>query len=89
MASETQLRSKKELIERFIAENLPLIRDRENIPEEFESFWTTEKQKALEGISKEENLDQAKLNRVIANYLFTEKKPLRDEVIDTMNKTRS
>lgn len=86
MASETQLRSKKELIERFIAENLPLIRDRENIPEEFESFWTTEKQKALEGISKEENLDQAKLNRVIANYLFTEKKPLRDEVIDTMNK---
>lgn len=86
MASETQLRSKKELIERFIAENLPLIRDRENIPEEFESFWTTEKQKALESLSKEENLDQAKLNRVIANYLFTEKKPLRDEVIDTMNK---
>lgn len=84
MASETQLRSKKELIERFISENLPLITDRENIPEEFESFWTVEKMKALEDLSINENLDQEKLNKLIANYLFTEKQPLRDEVIDTM-----
>ncbi|PTX44187.1 type I restriction enzyme R subunit [Christiangramia gaetbulicola] len=84
MASETQLRSKKELIERFISENLPLITDRENIPEEFENFWTVEKMKALEDLSINENLDQEKLNKLIANYLFTEKQPLRDEVIDTM-----
>lgn len=84
MGSEAQLRSKKELIERFISENLPLITDRENIPEEFESFWTVEKMKALENLSIVENLDQEKLNKLIANYLFTEKQPLRDEVIETM-----
>ena len=84
MGSEAQLRSKKELIERFISENLPLITDRENIPEEFESFWTVEKMKALEDLSINENLDQEKLNKLIANYLFTEKQPLRDEVIETM-----
>lgn len=84
MASETQLRSKKELIERFIAENLPLITERENIPDEFENFWTVEKMKALEALSIDENLDQEKLNKLIADYLFTEKQPLRDEVIETM-----
>jgi type I restriction enzyme, R subunit len=84
MGSEAQLRSKKELIERFITENLPMITDRENIPEEFESFWTVEKMKALEDLSIDENLDQEKLNKLIANYLFTEKQPLRDEVIETM-----
>lgn len=84
MSSETQLRSKKELIDRFISENLPMILDRDNIPEEFESFWTLEKQKALEGLSTEENLDLDMLNKLISNYLFTEKQPLRDEVIETM-----
>lgn len=84
ISSETQLRSKKELIDRFISENLPLIIDRDNIPEEFESFWTLEKQKALEGLSKDENLDLEMLNKLISSYLFTEKQPLRDEVVETM-----
>ena len=37
-------------------------------------------------VSEEENLDKNKLQDVIGKYLFTEKKPLRDDVIGLLNK---
>lgn len=89
LASETQLRSKKELIERFIAENLPLITDSELVADEFESFWTIEKKKAILKLAKEENLDYQKLVDLVSNYLFTNKEPLRDAIIAVMNERPS
>ena len=85
MSGDAQMRSKRELIERFIQENLPHIDDSDNIPEEFENYWSKERLLAIENLSKEENLDVEKLQEVIGNYLFTEKKPLRDEIIGMMN----
>ncbi|WP_176132729.1 type I restriction endonuclease subunit R, EcoR124 family [Salegentibacter holothuriorum] len=61
-----------------------MIIDRDDIPEEFESFWALEKQNALEELSNEENLNQEKLNKLISTFSFTEKQPLSDEVIETM-----
>jgi type I restriction enzyme R subunit len=87
--SEIQLRGKKELIEKFIEENLPLVRDSEFVADAFDMFWTTEKKKAIVNLSKEENLDFKKLVDVVSNYLFTEKEPLRDEVIAVMNERPS
>ena len=89
LASESQLRSKKELIERFIAENLPLITDSELVADEFESFWTIEKKKAILKLAKEENLDYQKLVDLVSNYLFTNKEPLRDAIIAVMNERPS
>jgi type I restriction enzyme R subunit len=89
LASETQLRSKKELIEKFIEENLPLITDSELVANEFESFWTVEKKKAILKLAKEENLDYKRLVDLVSNYLFTEKEPLRDEIIEVMNERPS
>ncbi|MEW2920112.1 type I restriction endonuclease subunit R [Muricauda sp. ANG21] len=89
LASETQLRSKKELIEKFIEENLPLITDSELVANEFESYWTVEKKKAILKLAKEENLDYKKLVDLVSNYLFTEKEPLRDEIIAVMNERPS
>ncbi|MEN8122698.1 MAG: type I restriction endonuclease subunit R [Bacteroidota bacterium] len=86
MTGDAQMRSKRELIERFIQENLPAIDDSDNIPEEFENYWSKEKLLAIEKLSIEENLDSVKLQEVIGNYLFTEKKPLRDEIIGMLNK---
>jgi type I restriction enzyme R subunit len=85
MTGDTQMRSKRELIEKFIQDNLPHIDDSDNIPEEFESFWSAEKLEALAKLSKEENLDSKKLEVVIGNYLFTEKAPMRDDVIAMLN----
>ncbi len=85
LASDSHLRSKKELIERFIEENLPLVRDSDLIADEFDMYWTHEKKKAVKELSEDENLDYKKLIDVISNYLFTEKLPLRDDVIDLLN----
>lgn len=85
LTSDTQLRSKKELIERFIEENLPLVQDSELVADEFDSYWTIEKKKAIIQLSEEEDLDYNRLVDIISNYLFTEKIPLRDDVIGLLN----
>ena len=89
ISGDAQLRSKRELIEKFIRENLPEISDTDDIPEEFENYWNEERKQALVKLSKEENLDADKLQKVIGNYLFTEKKPMRDEVIGLLNQRPS
>ncbi|MBP9152391.1 MAG: type I restriction endonuclease subunit R [Flavobacteriales bacterium] len=89
MAGNTELRSKRELVEKFIKEHLPNIDDSEDVEEVFDAFWTEERKKALDAISTEEKLNAEKLEKVIGNYLFTEKKPLRDDVIGMMEKRPS
>ncbi|MFN7776748.1 type I restriction endonuclease subunit R, EcoR124 family, partial [Flavobacterium sp.] len=82
LSGEADLRSKRELIERFIKENLPIIEDSETIPQEFDKFWNEEQVKAFNKIVSEENLSPEKTERLIENYLFSEQEPLRDEVLD-------
>jgi type I restriction enzyme R subunit len=79
--TEVSLRSKRELIERFIQESLPHIEDTDTIPEEFEKFWNVEQKKALQQMIKTENLSEEKTERLIENYLFTEREPLRKEIL--------
>lgn len=85
IAGETNLRSKRELIEKFIEENLPLVKDTEEIPQEFENFWSKEQQKAFNKLVEEENLDKQKTQRLIEDYLFAEREPLRDELLNLLN----
>jgi type I restriction enzyme, R subunit len=84
MSSELQLRSKKELIEKFINKNLPEITDPLDIQENFETFWKVERNKAFEELCNEEKIVPIKLENLIGNYLFTERKPLRDDIIETL-----
>lgn len=85
IAGEAHLRSKRELIERFIQENLPHIEDSDNIPDEFEKYWNEEQLAAFQKLCAEENLSDAKVEKVIADYLFSEREPLRDEVLDLID----
>lgn len=89
LSGDVQLRSKRELIEKFIQENLPHIEDPEDIADEFFAFWDEEQQAAIMELVKEENLDEAKTQKVISDYLFTEQKPLRDDIIDAMKERPS
>jgi len=81
LAGEAKLRSKRELIERFIEENLPHITDVDEIPDEFTRYWRVEETRAIEAMCKEENLAPDKLQALLDNYIFTEREPLRDEVL--------
>ena len=89
LVGETQLRSKRELIEQFINSNLPLIEDADAIPEAFEQYWLVEQKKAIDKLVTEENLKSQELERVIGDYIFTEKKPMRDDVIGMLNERPS
>ncbi|MGV7107493.1 type I restriction endonuclease subunit R [Flavobacterium sp. U410] len=86
--TEVSLRSKRELIEKFIQESLPHIEDTDTIPEEFEKFWNGEQEKALQELVKTENLSEEKTERLIENYLFTEREPLRKEILDLRKEGR-
>lgn len=86
--TEVSLRSKRELIEKFIQESLPHIEDTDTIPDEFEKFWTVEQEKALQELVKTENLSEEKTERLIENYLFTEREPLRKEILDLRKEGR-
>ncbi len=80
--NEATLRSKRELIEKFIKENLPLITDSAEIPEAFETFWSEQQRIAFEQLVLQEGLSAERTERLIEAYLFAERPPLRDEVLE-------
>ncbi|MCH7410194.1 type I restriction endonuclease subunit R [Belliella sp. DSM 111904] len=82
LSTEATLRSKRELIEKFILENLPVISDPDNITTAFEEFWNEEQQKEFSKIVQEENLSAERTEKLIEDYLFAERDPLRDEVLE-------
>lgn len=82
LGSEVSLRSKRELIEKFIQDHLPAIEDTDDIPETFEKFWNDEQDKAIKLLVNEEGLSEERTERLVENYIFAEREPLRDEILD-------
>ena len=82
--SQVNLRSKKELIEKFIDENMQGITDSDNIENEFEKFWEEEKEKAYDTLCEEENLLCDEVRKVVDTYIYEERKPLKDDVAKTL-----
>ncbi len=80
--THTQLRSKRELIEKFISQNIPEIEDTDSIPQEFDKFWVEEQRTAFNELVKSENLSIERTEQLIEKYLFAEREPLREEVLD-------
>ncbi|NQY66707.1 MAG: type I restriction endonuclease subunit R, partial [Flavobacteriales bacterium] len=56
LTGDVELRSKRELIEKFISDYLDNIKDVEDIPEEFEKYWSDQKVLAIGKLCEEENL---------------------------------
>lgn len=80
--TEVTLRSKRELIEKFISENLPDIINADDITSEFEQYWSKEKQDAFDKMVSEESLSPDRTEKLIEDYLFAERTPMRDEVLE-------
>jgi type I restriction enzyme R subunit len=84
LGGDIDLRSKRELIERFIQENLPLIDNADNIQDEFEKYWQEQKILALEKLCSEEQLDKEQFKALIEAYIFSGQDPLRDDVLNCL-----
>ncbi|WP_299016879.1 type I restriction endonuclease subunit R [uncultured Polaribacter sp.] len=85
LGGDVKLRSKRELIEKFIEENLPNITDADAITDEFEQFWKEEKFLALSKICKEENLDQQQFNALIQSYTYNGQEPIRQDIFKCLD----
>ena len=77
-AGDIELRSKRELIEKFIDSNLPNLTNAAEIPDDFEDFWEQERVAAFDSLCKEEGLNPEKLKSVIDRYVYTGKKPEKE-----------
>ncbi len=80
LGGDIELRSKRELIEKFILENLPLIDNADDIQDEFEKYWMDQKVLALNALCEEEHLDKEQFKALIEAYIFSGRDPLREDV---------
>lgn len=84
MATETQLRSKRKLIEAFINENLPKIKSTENVITAFDGYWQVKQAEALSDLCDEEKIKPDELEKILSNYMFSGSFPKEDEIADAL-----
>jgi len=79
------LRSKRELIEKFINDSMPSLSADQNIKQVFSDFWTDEKQEAIRQLCAKEGMDQEAVLQMLDTYQFTGKEPLRETVFAALD----
>ncbi|MEP3296059.1 MAG: type I restriction endonuclease subunit R [Pseudoruegeria sp.] len=84
LGSERHLRSKRELIEKFIEEHMSSIPQGQTVAEAFNGFWDEEKSNAINDICINEKLDPDAFKAMIEQYHFTGKKPLQGEIVSAL-----
>jgi type I restriction enzyme R subunit len=89
MSGEHQLRSKRDLIEKFIKQNIPEIEKSEDVEKVFENFWTKEKEEAVARIVTEEGLDKDKFVELVDNYVWSDSKPRGEAIVQSLQKQPS
>lgn len=81
---DIKLRKKKELIQKFIEENLPQVADKNHVEEAFHRFWGKERKESLQQVSETEKIPFDKLEKLINDYLYTQKLPHGKDIVDTL-----
>lgn len=81
---DVRLRRKKELIKKFIQENLPKINKSNDVEKVFQEFWNSERSFALENIANKEDIPLEIFEQVIGDYLYTQKLPKDQEIADLL-----
>lgn len=85
VAGEVQLRSKRELIEKFIEENLPKLTATDNVLSEFGDYWDKHKQAAFEKLCADEKIQPEQLQKLLQTYEFASRLPRPQEIKDALS----
>lgn len=85
VAGEVQLRSKKLLIQAFINENLPKLKDTDNVIAAFENFWTEHQQAAFKALCEEEKIVPEHLQKLLNDYVFANRLPREQEIVSALS----
>lgn len=86
---DPNLRSKQELIDKFIKENLPNVKSAEEVDDAFAAYWEVEKEKATKQIAEEEQLVPERMKDVVEQMIYNNQEPLREDVAGLMEKPPS
>lgn len=84
IASEIGLRNKRPYLQEFLNEVMPNLPPDADLRKEFDSFWAGKRAGAFAEFCAAEKLDQDGLQKLIAETLFTGKRPLQDRVLSIM-----
>lgn len=81
LSSEPHLRSKRELIEKFIESYLPQIHSASDVEPEFDKFWARERERNLQCLCENEGLRAEAVEEIISDFHFTQREPLRETIV--------
>lgn len=56
----------------------------DDIPQEFEKYWNLEQDKAFLKLVDDENLSRERTQALIEYFIYAEKEPMRDEILDLL-----
>ncbi len=84
LSGDANLRSKRDLIEKFINGTIPQISNSDEVEAAFSEFWSKERTEALKKISEEEGVSPAELEKLVESYIFTNRKPRKAELVSTL-----
>jgi len=81
---DVQLRKKKELIRKFIEENLPKVTKADDVEKAFSDFWQSERATVLKKLAEDENIPSENIEKLIGEYLYTQKLPQEQDIADML-----
>ncbi len=86
MNKEVQLRSKRELIEKFINDCMPTIAPDDEMDDVFDQFWSEQRRQAVLELCEREGLNEQAVYQMMDDFKFTGKEPLRETVFSALAK---
>ncbi len=84
VSTEPSLRSKRDLIEKFIEQNMPQIGQHGDVEAAFRAYWDVEREDALSALCLSEGIGRAQLDHLIELYNFTGQTPQREDVAEAL-----
>jgi type I restriction enzyme, R subunit len=85
LGSERHLRSKRELIEKFIEQHMPSLGTGQDVQAAFSDFWNAERRAAIQQVCAAEQIDPAAFRAMIDQYHFSGKRPLQGEIVEALS----
>lgn len=81
---DVQLRKKKDLIRKFIEENLPYIEKAEDVEKEFIKYFAEKRVQSITKVAEAENIKPEDIENLIGRCLYTNKLPRDQEIADIL-----
>lgn len=81
---DVTLRKKKDLVRKFIEENLPRVGRSEDVESAFSEFWASERSETLRKLSETENITKEDIEALVGEYLYTDRLPTGEDIIERL-----